>query len=197
MRQKIFQSIQLWDPCSHRGIWRRLLLTDGLCSFRRCHDSHGEEEKNKRTRKKRNAVATLSARRPARICTWGGSMTTRVASHDCEGQSEPIRRGGVFKRRNTNKNGQKGSVGGALLLSLFLLLCQKNESVRLVLFFVCLFSWFFHCLTVIQAWFHVSVVDVQNVQWGHNRNADDFTFVFVFLQQMLLLHCEAKALRGI
>lgn len=138
----------------------------------------------------RNVAATLSARHPADALEV--SMATAMASHDCEGQSEPIN-GTRLRDKKKQQHTGWGSNHKLCFLSLLFLLCQKMSVC--VLTFAC-----FPCLPLSYCLCKpVRSVCRQCVgcTGGREHECLFFSDIDWLLTTTLLLHCEAKALKGI
>lgn len=120
-----FNQIWIRDPCNHWGIFKSSFLS--LCA--RVHPALLWQPL-------RNVAATLSAHRPADALEV--SMAARMASRDCEGQSEPIN--GTMLRDKNKKIRIKSQI---MLLVTFIPALPKN---CLCVFYVCLFLPLSDCL---------------------------------------------------
>lgn len=115
-------------------------------------------------------------------------MATRMASRDCEGQSEPIN-GTMLRDEKKQDTDQITNYASCHFYSCF----AKN--VCMCVFCVCLFSSFTMVLLFMQAC--NDCCQCIGCTGGKNMNAFFFFTALTNLTTMLLLHCKAKALKGI
>lgn len=137
----------------------------------------------------RNIAATLSAHCPADALEV--SMATRMASRDCEGQSEPIN--GTMLRDKKKKKSKIRIKSQIMLLVTFIPALPKM-SVCVCFMFACFPSLpLSYCLCK-----PVMTVCCQCIGCTGGRTWMPFFFLghwlFWLLTTMLLLHCKAKAL---